>query len=325
LEILSDDEVDRLLDMRICIDAVEAAFRGRGSGMPATSAIAGLELNGGGLHAKLGRLDGTRSYAAAKINANFPLNRDRHRLPTIQGVLVLFDADTGEVLAVMRSGKLTALRTAAATAVAAKHLAAPAASTVAFVGCGVQASAHLEALVQVFPIARVTAFDTDPAAAERFACHSNEYFGLAAEIAPDIPSAVAASAIVITSTTARHPVLALGQLAPGTFVGAVGADNESKHEIAPELMRAAAIVVDDLDQCSRLGDLHHALAAGVVAVQDVRASLDQIVAGSIRGRLDDSEIVIFDSTGVAIEDVAAASVVYERMVKEHHQHQRVDG
>src|SRR4051812_20903968 len=104
MRLLSDLEVERLLDMKNCIDAVETAFLARGSSVPATSAITGLELNGGGLHAKLGRLGGTRPYAAAKINANFPLNPERHRLPTIQGVLVLFDADTGEVLAVMRSG-----------------------------------------------------------------------------------------------------------------------------------------------------------------------------------------------------------------------------
>jgi len=302
--------------MKDCIEAVEAAFRARGNGMPAASAIAGLELDGGTLHAKLGRLDGTRAYAVAKINANFPLNPEQRRLPTIQGVLVLFDAQTGEVLSAMRSGMLTALRTAAATAVAAKHLALPDASTIAFVGCGVQAAAHLRALLLVRPLERIRAFDSNPAVMARFASQARDSFGLSVEFAPDVRSAVAGSAIVVTSTTARRPLIGIGQLAPGTFVGAVGADNHTKHEIDTELMRTSAVVVDDLDQCSRMGDLHHALAAGLMEPQDVRASLDQIVCGSVRGRVSEAEIVVFDSTGVAIEDVAAAVVVHERLQSE---------
>lgn len=315
MKLLSDDEVERLLDMKDCIEAVEAAFRARGHGMPAATAITGLELDDGTLHAKLGRLDGTRPYAVAKINANFPLNPERHRLPTIQGVLVLFDAGTGEVLAVMRSGMLTALRTAAATAVAARYLALADASTAAFVGCGVQASAHLRALLLVRPIKRVIAFDRDPAAMVRFASQARAAFGLSIEIAPDIRSAVAETHIVITSTTARRPLIADGDLSPGTFVGAVGADNETKHEIDPGLMRAAGVIVDDLDQCARLGDLHHALGAGAMELRDVRASLDRVVGGSIRGRQSDAEIIVFDSTGVAIEDVAAAAVIHERTLR----------
>lgn len=325
MRLLSDDDVGRFLDMNECIDAVEAAFRARGNGMPATSAIAGLELDGGTLHAKLGRVSGIHSYAVAKINANFPFNPQQRRLPTIQGVLVLFDAGTGEVLSVMRSGMLTALRTAAATAVAAKHLALPGASTVAFVGCGVQAAAHLRAMLVVRPVKRVRAFDTNPAAMEHFAIQAKIADGVSVELAKDVGSAVADAAIVITSTTARRPLLGLGQLAPGAFVGAVGADNHTKQEIDPELMRASAVVVDDLDQCSRMGDLHHALAAGVMELHDVRASLDQIVSGRVRARLNDTEIIVFDSTGVAIEDVAAAAVVHERVLNHDQSPLQPDG
>ena len=308
---LTDGDVSRLLEMPACIDAVEAAFRARGAGMPAASAVTGLELNGGGLHAKLGRLDISRSYAAAKVNANFPHNPRQHRLPTIQGVLILFDGATGRVLAVMDSGVVTALRTAAATAVAAKHLALPDASVAAFIGCGVQARAHLAALLLVRPLRHVRAFDIDSAAAERFAAETRTIGGLSVEIAPDIRTAVDGSTIVITSTPARRPIVKLGDVAPGTFIGAVGADNETKHEIEPDLMAHAAVIVDDLDQCSRLGDLHHALAAGAMERRHVRGSLDQIVSGRT-GRLNDAEIVVFDSTGVAIEDVAAAALIYER-------------
>jgi ornithine cyclodeaminase/alanine dehydrogenase-like protein (mu-crystallin family) len=98
----------------------------------------------------------------------------------------------------------------------------------------------------------------------------------------------------------------------GTFIAAVGADNPEKHEIDPFLMAASKVVVDDLDQCAIMGDLHHALVAGVMGKEDVHASLGELVAGRKPGRGRDDEIIVFDSTGVAIQDVASASIVYER-------------
>jgi alanine dehydrogenase len=310
--VLSGSEVARLLDMQSCIAAVEAAFRAPGEGKRASSAVTGLELNGGFLHAKLGALDRTRSYAVAKINANFPDNRARHSLPTIQGVLVLFDASCGTPLAVMDSGMVTALRTAATTAVAARHLAVRNAASATFIGCGVQARAHIDALYQIRTIERVIAFDIDRSAAERFADEARQDFDLTAYVATDIGDAARASEIVITCTPSRRALLDVGDVAAGTFIAAVGADNEHKQEISANLLRASVVVVDDLEQCSRIGDLHHALAAGFMRAEDVRASLDEVVAARVVGRANDQEIIIFDSTGVAIEDVAAAALVYER-------------
>jgi ornithine cyclodeaminase/alanine dehydrogenase-like protein (mu-crystallin family) len=117
---------------------------------------------------------------------------------------------------------------------------------------------------------------------------------------------------VVTATPSRAAFLERRHLSPGTFVAAVGADSEQKQEIAPALMAAAGVVVDDLDQCCAIGDLHHAIASGLMRAGDVRASLGDLVVDPSRGRRSDDEIVIFDSTGVAIEDVAAAAVTYER-------------
>jgi ornithine cyclodeaminase/alanine dehydrogenase-like protein (mu-crystallin family) len=277
--------------------------------------MVGLELDGGTLHAKLGILDGSRPYAAAKINANFMDNPGRHGLPTIQGVLILFDASRGTPLASMDSALITAMRTAAATAVAARYLSLRNASTAAFIGCGIQARAHVKAIRQVRSLKRVTAFDLSRQAAEDFASEVRARFGIAAEIATDIRQAVSTSEIVVTSTPSRHALLNPGDVAAGTFIAAVGADNELKQEISAELLRQAVVVVDDRDQCARIGDLHHALTLGVMQPGDVRASLDQIVTGIVAGRLSDDETIVFDSTGVAIEDVAAAALVYERAEK----------
>jgi ornithine cyclodeaminase/alanine dehydrogenase-like protein (mu-crystallin family) len=279
----------------------------------ASSSVAGLELNGGSLHAKLGVLELSRIYAAAKINANFPENPIKRGLPTIQGLLVLFDGSSGLPLACMDSAPITATRTAAASAVAAKYLALPAASSVAFIGCGTQARAHASALACVRRIESAVVFDEDAHAADGFAYELRARH-LKVEIVGSARDAARSSRIIVTSTPSRRPLLDVDDLREGSFAAAVGADNEHKQEIAPALLRSAVVIVDDLEQCARIGDLHHAIESGAMQRQDVRGSLDQVVAGTVNGRKSDDEIIIFDSTGVAIEDVAAAALVYERAV-----------
>ncbi|HTD82455.1 MAG TPA: ornithine cyclodeaminase family protein [Gemmatimonadaceae bacterium] len=311
MRVLDAADVTRLLDMRACINAVEQAFRARGEGRLAKSSVAGLELGDGSLHAKLGALALSRVYVAAKVNANFPENPGRFGLPTIQGLVVLFDGSSGSPLACMDSAVITATRTAAASAVAAKYLALPDASSVSFIGCGTQARAHAYALPWVRQIHRVVLFDEQIGAAEQLAKELKSS-RLEVKIAASVKEAATSSKIIVTSTPSRRPLVDVGDVSEGAFVAAVGADNEHKQEIAPSLLRAAAVIVDDLEQCAKIGDLHHALSLGVMQRKDVRASLDQVVAGLAAGRVNDQEIVIFDSTGVAIEDVAAAALVYER-------------
>jgi alanine dehydrogenase len=310
--VLTADQVKRLLDMRSCIDAVESAFRARGAGGRAASAVAGVALPNGKLHAKLAVLDTARSYAVAKVNANLPDNPSHRGLPSIQGLVLLFDAITGTPLAVMDSGLITAMRTAAASAVAAKSLALTDASTLAVIGCGVQARAHVEALSLVRPIKRLRAYDLDRDTARAFCAEMHTNYGLECVPSATVHDATHGSDIIVATTPSRRAIIDVGDVEPGTFIAAVGADSEDKQELGIELCRRAAIVADDIEQCAKIGDLHHALAAGVLVISNVRASLDQVVAGSIAGRIDDSEIIIFDSTGVAIEDAAAAAIVYEK-------------
>jgi ornithine cyclodeaminase/alanine dehydrogenase-like protein (mu-crystallin family) len=231
-------------------------------------------------------------------------------------VLVLFDAARGVPLALMDSMSVTTLRTAAATAVAARQLALPGASTLAVVGCGVQARAHLAALKMVRPLEKVLAFDVDRVAARRFASEMGALHDLSVESVPTLREATRESAMIITCTSTDEAFLGPDAVSPGTFIGAVGADNEHKHEITPALMRAAAVVTDDLEQCAKIGDLHHAIVAGTMRREDVRAELGDVVFDAARGRRSDQEIVVFDSTGVALEDVAAAALVFERAGRE---------
>ena len=314
--LIARSEVASLLGLAECIDAVEEAFRLYAQGMSLQPGVLETLTGDGGFHIKAAglKLSGV-SYYAAKVNANFPLNGERFGLPTIQGVVVLSDAERGRPLAIMDSMELTALRTAAATGVAARHLARPDSKVATVCGCGVQGRVQLRALAKVLRFEKVYGFDADAARAESFVCGVSDELGVEAEAASDLRQAAGESDVCVTCTPSRRPVLMREDVRPGTFVAAVGADNPLKQELDPALMASGKIVVDILEQCAAIGDLHHALAAGAVTEGDVYAELGEIVAGRKPGRTSEEEIVIFDSTGTALQDVAAAALIYERALR----------
>jgi ornithine cyclodeaminase/alanine dehydrogenase-like protein (mu-crystallin family) len=275
--ILTRSQVKELLDYDSCISAVEAAFRSDGM-IP--SGILGSHADHGSFHVKTA---GLGRYYAAKINANFP-----DSTPRIQGVLALFDSTNGNVLALMDSMEITTIRTAAATAVAAKYLARRDSRSLTIVGFGTQGKSHLAALSRIFQ------FD------DVHTCDLNE--------------AYKSADIVVTCTPSTRPILFPGHVMPGTFIAAVGADNEHKQEISPDLLASSVVVADVLEQCATIGDVHHAIDAGSMTRSDVHAELGEIIRGTKPGRTSEDQIIVFDSTGTALEDVAAASIVYERAV-----------
>lgn len=310
--LLTAGDVARLLSMDECIGAVERAFRLYGEGAAAPPGVLGMHVPGGGFHIKAGVLNFGRTYFAAKVNANFPGNPARFGLPTIQGLVVLCDAEKGSPLAVMDSREITSLRTAAATAVAAKYLARPASRTLTLCGCGSQGLAQVRALARVVRVKSVFTYDKDRVQAERLAKRLSEELGIAISSAVDLVSVTRKSDVIVTCTTSREPLLGADDVRPGTFIAAVGADNPEKQEIHPALMARSKIVADIVEQCAAMGDLHHALQAGAVAREDVHGELGEIVAGKKAGRELEEEIIIFDSTGMALQDVAAAAAVYEK-------------
>lgn len=299
--LLGRSGVERLLTPDACIAAVEDAFRRLALGQVPPPGILGMHARNGGFHVKAGFLG---DYFAAKINANFPGNTD---LPTIQGAVILFDATNGEPLAIMDSISITALRTAAASAVAARYLARPDCDTALICGCGGQAAAQLEALLQVRRPRRVLAYDRDAGRAAAF--------GRGTTPVHDLREAVGASDIVITCTTAKRYFIERGMVRAGTFIAAVGADSEHKQEIDPRLLAEAKVVTDLTEQAARIGDLHHAIDAGVMTAADVHGELGEVVAGRKAGRERPDEIIVFDSTGTGLQDVAAAVAAYASAVE----------
>lgn len=313
--LLSRADVAELLTLAECVTAVEQAFRMHARGETLAPAILGVPAERGGFHVKAAglRLEG-RAYFAAKTNANFPGNPARTGRPTIQGLVLLFDASDGAPLAVLDSIEITLLRTAAATAAAAKKLARPESRVATVCGCGEQGRVQLDALALALPLEQVLVYDADPARSRAFAAENGSRHSFAVEAVTDLPGAVRESDAVVTCTPARGPLFAAGDVRSGTFLAAVGADSHGKQELDARILVHAKVVVDSLDQCAEIGELQHAIAAGLVSREDVHAELADVLDERKPGRASAEEITVFDSTGTALEDVAAAVAVYEKAV-----------
>jgi ornithine cyclodeaminase len=313
--ILRQDEIRSLLDPASCIAAVERAFvdyAGRRAELPGVIHLDIPEVEGE-VHVKAGYLHGGECWAV-KIASGFPHNSARG-LPANSGVVLAFDARTGEPAAIMLDGGyITDLRTAAAGAIAVKHLGRARIDSVAIIGTGAQARLQLRLLIRVRRFGEVRIWGRRPEAAERCLVELRGSEALAdarAEVAPTVEAAVRGADLVYTVTASRSPLVRADWLDAGSLVVAVGSDGADKQELEPSVLAAAdRIVVDSLPQCRRIGELHHALAAGLDDSKVVE--LGQVIAGAAPGRTSDADRIVCDLTGVGVQDVAAAGVVLER-------------
>ena len=310
--IITRRDIMRVMNPEDFLGAVELGFRAGAMGKANSPQPMHLPATRGAFHAKGASISLGRDYVAVTINGNFPGNPAELRLPTIQGAIVLCDGSNGVVLAILDSIEVTLRRTAAASALAAKLLARPDSRTLLICGCGEQGRAHVEALREVLPIQRCLLWDRDHALARNLVAELTDDVGMDAIAIEDLTAAALSADVIACCTTAREPFLELALVRPGTFIAAVGADNPGKSEIAPPLMAAATVVTDSLAQCASMGDLHHAIAAGTMSETDVHAELGHVLVGEKAGRSSPEEIVIFDSTGTGLQDVAAAAAIYER-------------
>jgi ornithine cyclodeaminase/alanine dehydrogenase-like protein (mu-crystallin family) len=311
--LLTASEVAALLDLPACIAAVEDVLRRHAAGETIPPGILGLRAAEGGLHVKGAGLSGAEPRLAVKLNANFPANPQRFGLPTIQGVLALFDGANGRPLALLDSMTITALRTAATSALAARYLARPESATLTVCGCGRQGAMHVRALCGELPIERVLLWDSDPERSERLAGElAPELSGVELRPVEDLGAALAETDVCATCTPARTFFVRAEDVRPGTFIAAVGADDHGKQELDPRLVAGATLVVDSLAQCVEIGELQHAMAGGLITAEQVHVELGDIVSGVRPGRTAKEEITLYDSTGTALQDLAAAIAVERR-------------
>jgi len=308
--LLGPDDVARHADRPSVIDAVESAFAADARGdtiMPAKSYIDLPEYNGDFRSMPAYVHAGDWNAAAVKwVNVHTD-NPTDHDLPTVLGTLIYSDPETAFPLAVMDGTVLTRLRTGAAAAVATDHLAVEGASSLGLVGAGVQAGTQLAAIASVREIETVVVADRNADAQQAFV----ERFADRFEVRAGSIAEAAGCDVLSTVTPVESPIVEREWLADHTHVNAIGADAAGKHEHDDRTLLDGKLVIDDYEQCTHSGEINVPWSQGVLSDADIYGELGAIVAGDLPGREPDDGLTVFDSTGLAIQDVAAAHVAYE--------------
>lgn len=314
--LLDRNMINSLLTLEDYINIVEQAFRLYAEKKTLALGLMHIGAHNGEFHIKAGGLQLPKTYFGLKVNGGFFQNAKVFGMPNIQGLIILCDGENGYPLAIMDSIDITIKRTGAITAVAAKYLARPNSRTATICGCGTQGRIQLKYLKQIIPLKRAYAYSKDKKDSNQFAVEMSEELGMTVTAVTDLKMSVRQSDVCVTCTPSRKYYLKKDDVALGTFIAAVGADSPDKQELEPELMVSNKIVVDILKQCAEVGELHHALDKGLVSEKDVHAELGDIITGLKPGRTSDEEIIIFDTTGTALQDIAVARVVYEKAISE---------
>ncbi len=305
-------DVEKALLMPDALEAVEAAFKSYGQGRAQMPPKQYLTFDKGDLRSMPAYLPDLGAAAVKNVNVH-PQNRG---LPTVMATVTVFDTETGFALAIMDGTYLTAVRTAAAAGVAARYLAREDSTVAAFVGTGKQAPAQLEALMLTVPgIKKVLAYDVKPESAESFAERSAAAYGVEAAVC-SLAEAVAGADIVTTTTPVREPIVRREDVRPGTHINAIGADAAGKQELELAVLQDAKIVIDNWEQASHGGEINVAVSRGLIGRESIHADIGEIVVGRRPGREAPDEITVFDSTGLAIQDVACAAHVYRRLTSD---------
>jgi alanine dehydrogenase len=309
--ILSRRDIEGVVDIGDALEVVEKAFLEHGLGHAVMPPKVYLDLpqHGGDFRAMPAYLPAFGVAGIKWVNSH-PGNPAKG-LPSVMALTVLSDPATALPLALLDATYLTWVRTGAGGGVAARRLARPESTRLGLVGCGVQARAQAEALRKVMSLNEAWLYDVRRESAEKLAAELKRA-GLGVHIVPTVRECVEAAEILVTATPARQPVVEAAWVRPGTHINAIGADAPGKQEIESSLLRRARVVVDDRDQAFHSGEVNVPLKEGVLRPQDIHATLGEVVAGKKPGRATDEEITLFDSTGLAIQDLAVARLAYDR-------------
>lgn len=308
--VLRRDEVEGLLDISDAMEAVERAFKLQAKGKTAMPCKIYLDLpdHHGDFRAMPAYID---EMAGIKWVCVYPNNR-KNKIPTVMATILLSDPDSGCPLAVMDGTYITNIRTGCAGGVAVKYLARKNSSVIGMIGAGIQAETQLLAIHKVLPkIDEVKVFDLDENAAARYSDTIGKKLNINIRPVKSVEQAAACD-ILVTTTPSRTPVIKANQVRPGTHINAIGADAAGKQEIEYAVLKKAKVLVDDIEQASHSGEINVPLSKGLMKATDIYGNLGEIVAGIKKGRENDDEITVFDSTGLAILDIICAKLVYEK-------------
>ncbi len=308
--LLNSDDVNENAQMGELIPVIEDAFAAyeRGDAQMPPKSYIDLPQYNGDFRSMPAYLDAGEWDAAGIKWVNVHTdNNEKYDLPTVLGTMIYSDPKNAFPLAVMDGTSLTQLRTGAAAAVATDHLAVEDATSMGIVGAGVQSYTQLEAIATIRPIEEVVISDLDEERVAKFIDAFEDRFEVRAGSIAD----AAACDILSTVTPVESPIVSREDVGEHTHINAMGADAEGKHELADEILLDAKLVIDDYEQTTHSGEINVPWGEEVLTDEDIYGAIGEIVVGEVPGRTDADGITVFDSTGLAIQDVAAARVVYE--------------
>ncbi|RZN68054.1 MAG: ornithine cyclodeaminase family protein [Candidatus Methanolliviera hydrocarbonicum] len=302
---LCREDIEKIFKMEDALNAVEEAYIAHAHGEIVMPPKMDLHLDKGLLRYMPAYVRSIDSAGEKIVNIH-PQNPRESSLPTVMALIVINNPATGEPIAVMDGTYITAMRTGAAGGISAKYLSRKDASVVGMVGAGVQARGQLMALIQVRNISEVKVYDMYRDASERFAREVGETLDIQITTVESAKEAVVGSDIVVTTTTSRKPVVMNEWVDIGTHVCAVGADTPGKRELDLSLLKRGKIVVDDVSQSTTIGELNIPYRDGLIELEEIYGEIGEIIIGRKEGREAEDEITIFDTSGLAAQDIISA-------------------
>ena len=316
--VLSEEDVKNLLSLGEVITAVESAFKMKGLGhvqMPPKQYLFINKYNGD-LRTMPAYLEDSDTITVKVVNSH-PENQ-KYRLPTVMATIIMINPKTGAPQAIMGGTWLTALRTGAAGAIAAKYLANPKPKTIGIIGAGTQARTQLMGLYLVFDtIEEIKVWDQNQQVASTYVQDMKKQYNQSSICSVENPKkAVQDADIIVTVTPSRKPLIFSEWIQQGTHINCMGADAPGKQELDPTILVKSKLVIDDWEQSHNGGEINIPFSKGIITQQDVWGDICEIVAGVKAARTSSEELTVFSSTGLAIQDAAAANVAYQNALKE---------
>ena len=308
---LTDSKIRELINISQALRVSEKAFKAHGLNkvqMPPKIYLH-LDKYHGDFRAMPAYLEEPEACGIKWVNVH-PENK-KYGLPSVMALIILNEPKTGLPLAVVEGTHITNLRTGAAGGIAAKYLARKNSSRIALIGCGAQAQTQLTALNEIFDIEAVFLYDCFKSQAEIF-LKKTRFLGLEMIVCPSVKDCLRQADIAVTTTPSRKPVIDSEWIKEGTHINAIGADAPGKEELDPAILKKAKVVVDDFTQACHSGEINVPIARGIFKKKDIHASLGEIITARKKGRTSPDEITVFDSTGLAILDIAIADYVYRK-------------
>lgn len=303
-----------LFTTKEAVKAIEEAFKAFGQEKVQMPPKSYLYFDKGDLRS-MPAFIATRSInmsAIKSVNVH-PDNPRKFKLPSVMGIIILTDPQNGFPLAILDGTYLTQCRTGAAAGVATKYLSRKDSKVASFIGNGAQSYSLLDSIIAVRSIKKIHLFDLNPLNSSNLMKHVKKNYRVKVEIANSIEEACKNSDIITTATPSRNPIIKHRFIKKGVHINAIGADSKGKQEIDPEILRKSQLVIDSWDQCSHSGEINVPLSKELINKSNIHGELGYIVAGKLKGRLNNDKITVFDSTGLAIQDVAIANLAYKKI------------